>query len=124
MDESRRRQAENELYFRSLNETIARVGEEVLEGSEAEGLRVYDFVCECHHRGCTNRVPLTIAEYERIRGESAQFVVSPSPEHVDGSVEAVVDRSTRYWIVQKLGESAAFAEAEDPRHRRAAEGPL
>jgi hypothetical protein len=115
MDESRRRQAENELFFRSLNETIEHVGAEVFESSEAEGAHVYDFVCECHDRDCVDRVALTVNEYERIRSESTQFVVAPADVHVDPAVEVVVDRSTRYWIVRKLGEAGRLAEAEDPR---------
>ena len=113
MDESRRRQAENELYFRSLNERIEQVAEETFE--ESPGAHVHDFVCECQNRECAERVALTTSEYERIRAVSTQFLVAPAQEHVDGGLEAVVDRSSRYWIVQKLGDAAELAETEDPR---------
>lgn len=115
MDEIRRRRAENELFFRSLNDRIEQVGEEAFPSSDERGRRAYDFVCECHDASCTERFAMTVAEYEAIRTDATQFVVAPSEEHVDHAIEKVVDRAARYWIVRKLGEAAEWAEAADGR---------
>jgi hypothetical protein len=114
MDEQRRRQAENELFFRSINERIEDVGADLFEG-EVEGPRVHDFVCECRDTACVARIPLTIAEYEAVRSDGRRFLVAPGAGHVEPAVERVVDRSSRYWVVEKTDEAGAVAEAEDPR---------
>lgn len=113
MDERRRRQAENETLFRNVNERI----EELVAGAfdRREGIEAWDFVCECHDTGCTERLAMTIAEYEAVRAEGARFVVAPSPEHVDLRIEHVVDMSSRYWVVEKVGEPGEIAEEDDPR---------
>lgn len=110
MDE---RRVHNELFFRTLNESIERVGEEVFGDSEAQGAHPYDFVCECHVAQCRERVPLTVPEYEHIRGDSRQFVVFPASEHVDPTNEEIVDQSSRYWVVRKTGEAGRIAAADD-----------
>jgi hypothetical protein len=113
MDARRRRQAENEMLFRSINERIEDLSEEFLD--RGEGGRAYDFVCECQNTECTVQVALTVAEYEAVRESGRQFIVAPSPDHVDMAIENVVDMSTRYWVVEKTDESGEIAEADDPR---------
>jgi hypothetical protein len=112
MDDPRSRQAKNEMLFRSMNERIENLSEE-LAGREGE--RAYDFVCECHDTSCTAPVALTISEYEGVRQSGRQFVVAPSPDHVDMTIENVIDMSTRYWIVEKTDESGDLADAGNPR---------
>ena len=113
MDERRERQAKNEIVFRSINERIEDLGEELL--GQERGERPYDFVCECHNTECTERIVLTVAEYEAVRESGRRFVVAPSPEHVNMTIENVIDMSSRYWVVEKTDESGEIAEAADPR---------
>ena len=113
VDARREREAKNEVLFRSINERIEDLGEQWLSG--AEGERAYDFVCECQNTECTEPVALTIAEYEHVRANGRRFIVAPSPDHVDTTIENVVDMSTRYWVVEKTDESGDVAEAADPR---------
>lgn len=113
MDARRERQARNENAFRSINEKIEDLGEELL--GQDRGERPYDFVCECHDVECTERVVLTVSEYEAVRDSGRRFVVAPSPEHVDMAIENVVDMSSRYWVVEKTDEAGEVAEAADPR---------
>jgi hypothetical protein len=113
VDDRRERQAKNEMLFRRINEQIEDLGESWL-GQES-GERAYDFVCECQDTECTERIALTVAEYESIRASGRRFVVVPSAEHVDMTIENVVDMSSRYWVVEKTDESGDLAEAEDPR---------
>jgi hypothetical protein len=114
MDGRSERQARNEALFRSVNERIEELVDQTLE-HHTEGASVWDFVCECHDRDCAERIPLTRTEYEAIRSDGRHFVVAPSPEHVDTSIESVVDMSTRYWVVEKIGEPGEYAEETDPR---------
>ena len=64
---------------------------------------------------CLEQIPLTVAEYEAVRADGTHFVVAPSSEHVDLSIERVVDMSARYWVVEKIDEVGDLAEADDPR---------
>lgn len=114
VDERHRRQTENELLFRSVNERIEELAETIAGGAPA-GAEAWDFVCECQDKGCTERVALTVAEYEAVRAFGDRFVVAPGDAHVAPEIERVVDKSTRYWVVAKLGEPGELADAEDPR---------
>jgi hypothetical protein len=113
VNERDRRFAENEMMFRSVNENIEAVGEELL--GESPEAKVWDFLCECHDVECGAHVPMTPPEYEAVRASGRRFVVAPSDEHVNTEVERVVDRSTRYWVVEKVGEAGEIAEESDPR---------
>jgi hypothetical protein len=114
MESRRRRQAENEMVFRSINEQIEGLGVELFD-RDGEQTKAWDFVCECHHNDCVERMALTAVEYEAVRASGKRFIVAPSPEHVDMEIENVVDMSARYWIVEKTDESGELAEAGDPR---------
>src|SRR3954465_14602462 len=114
MDSRRERQAQNEALFRTVHERVEEVGDGTLE-RPTEGAAVWDFVCECEDREWAQRIPLTRAEYEAIRSDGRRFVVAPGPDHGDTSIENVVDMSTRYWVVEKIGEPGEFAEDHDPR---------
>ena len=111
MDERGRRKAANESVFREVNERI-----EELRGAFAiatdEPLQI---VCECDRLDCTQRFGVPVSAYERVRAESACFLVIPG--HVDPEVENIVDSGGGYVIVRKRrGEPAEIAEQTDPRN--------
>jgi hypothetical protein len=66
-----RRRERNQQLFRGVNERIRdlSVGFERLT---AEGI---DFLCECADQSCTDRITLTLAEYERIPRTGDYFLV-------------------------------------------------
>jgi hypothetical protein len=74
------------------------------------------FVCECFQAGCSAVIELTPGEYRAVRAHSARFLVVPDAVHVDASLERILERSERYWVVEKQGRAATTAEdlAEDP----------
>jgi hypothetical protein len=114
MDENRRRRraADNEALFRSINERI-----EVLnEAFDSFGYG--EWTCECPDVQCIQTIRMTTAEYEAVRAHPARFAVAPSEAHVRPEVEAVVVRSERYWVVEKHGEAADLAAELDERHDR------
>ena len=100
--------AENEALFRAVNE---RLRERAPRKVEPEG-RVA-FLCECAEVECRERIALTIADYERVRGDPTQFVVRSG--HVLPEIEHVVAAVDDYAIVRKRGDAAAVAEELDPR---------
>lgn len=101
--ERERRLAENENLFRRINEQV----EELAAGGAAE------FLCECADAECTDRVELTIAEYEDVRAAPARFVLRAG--HERPAVETVLDQGNGYVIVEKRGEAGDVAADDDPR---------
>ena len=99
----------NEAVFREFNERIEEV-------AKTFDLRQLDLVCECGIVDCTDRISMSIAEYEELRSEPHQFAVVPGPEIPD--VETVVASKRGYDVVAKRqGGPAALAEETDPRSR-------
>ena len=100
------RLAENESFFREVNERIG----DVASTSESGMIR---FVCECGDPGCNERVSMTQEEYEGIRANSTRFVVRAG--HVIPDVESIVLVTERYTVVEKYGDAADVADENDPR---------
>jgi len=99
------RLAANEDLFRHVNERIA----ELTDKWSGE----LDLVCECADSQCTQRIVLTLEEYEQLRQHPHRFAVLPGHEIPD--VEDVVDRNHRFLIVEKHIETHAQMEESDPR---------
>ena len=100
------RAARNEALFREVNERIRDVSAR-FEVSHGE------FVCECSDGGCTQTLTMTLDEYEAVRSRGDRFAVVAG--HEDLAIERVVERKDRFTVVEKIGESAAIAERENPR---------
>jgi hypothetical protein len=109
VDERGRRLGENEVVFREVNERLRELGESFSLVSD-----VAEFVCECAKRSCTERVQLTLPEYEHVRSDPKWFVVISGHEELD--YERVIEQTDTYSIVEKLpGGPAGVAINEDPR---------
>ena len=100
--------AKNESLFREVNERI----EEAARRAELLDMEA-GFVCECAELSCTERLPITLVDYERARSDPTWFVVLPGHERPD--VERIVHSLGGCLIVEKLGEAGREAEARDPR---------
>ena len=101
------RLAENEAWFRSLNENIEGIASTLGDDTP------YEFICECSASSCLERISLTIGQYEDVRQEGAHFLVVPGHENLE--VERVVAVGDGYLVVEKLGIAGAVARSEDPR---------
>jgi hypothetical protein len=101
---SKDRFARNEAIFREVNERVADV-----VNSEA---RMTNFLCECGNLDCIEEIPLTDAEYAKLRSNAATFAVVPG--HALEDVETVIEETDRFYIVEKHPREAAIAEATDP----------
>ena len=104
MDARDERVANNEAVFRAVNREIERAAQEVSDGD-------LEVLCECGRDGCRGVIPLTVAEYDRVHGETDRFVVLPGHETLE--IENIVERTDRYVVVDKFGEAEHIASGED-----------
>ena len=110
MEERLERTARNESLFREVNDRI----EELSENVEAQGIApdggLVEFHCECGRDGCTERVRMTVAEYEHVRADDDRFLVVPG--HETPEMEAVVESSNRFVVVDKLPQAEPLVGAD------------
>jgi hypothetical protein len=97
------RLAENEAFFRGINER--------LEEQTPDSAPVLIVLCECADVDCAQRLTLAHEEYEAIRAESTHFVVAHG--HADAEIEEVVHRTDRFEVVRKRGIAGVVAEELD-----------
>jgi len=108
MDQERR-VGLNEAIFRQVNEQIRSLGD---EHRAADG--TIAVICECGDAGCTDRIEVPPAEYERVRADSLLYVVAKGHEFPE--IERVVESDDGYDVVCKQAAGAAeIAEETDPR---------
>jgi hypothetical protein len=81
--------AQTELFFRAINEEIAR--------NDGHGTTL--FLCECGNSSCAERLELTAVALQHLHAENGLFVVLPGHEIPD--VETVVDRHNGYLVVRR-----------------------
>jgi len=98
--ERERRLAENEVYWRRVNE---------LDPPDPGVMNAV--FCECGRLECDVRVQMTAAEYLAARAKSTTFIVAPGHELLE--IERVVETTDRYVLVEKQGEAAADATRND-----------
>src|SRR5829696_5076799 len=93
------------------------VNERVLEVTGVVGVPIWpvSFICECGHDSCFEQVSLSREEYESVRSNPRTFFVAPSEEHFIPEAEWVLQKTERFWVVEKMGEDAAVAEKFDSR---------
>jgi hypothetical protein len=104
---SEERLARNEAFFREVNERINVVAHGF--GDDAR----YEFLCECVDLACTERVTLTLDEYEAVRADGRRFVVAR--DHAAPGIEVVVERNGDHEVVEKVGLGGEVADELDPR---------
>ena len=102
------RKAQNEVWFRELNERLeARALER--KGDELQ----FEIVCECSREECTDRIRVPYGTYEHVRQHPTYFIVVSG--HREPSIERLLSVHHGYEIVEKIGVSARVADAQDPR---------
>jgi hypothetical protein len=99
----------NEALFREVNERVAEVAQQFIEGKSP-----INFSCECGDEACAEQIAMTVGEYEAVRSEATQFAVVPGHEVPD--IERVVSRHPAYFVVEKQDSDAEkVARETDPR---------
>jgi hypothetical protein len=101
--------ARNEAVFRVGNERMAQ-WEERHEDGERER-----YLCECADPVCTEKVELTLSQYEYVRSDSSWFVVVPGHEVPD--VETVIDTHEGWNVIAKNPEVSDIVQDTDPRRQ-------
>ena len=100
------RAAKNEAVFREVNERIKELAlSQLTDHSEV--------LCECSDPNCTERLEITVGEYEAVRANGACFVAVAG--HEDPAIESLVDRTDRFVVVEKADAAADVARDLDPR---------
>lgn len=108
---SKRRLVENEAIFRLRNERIIARLDGLAKKSSQKGRQAtlppsrdatLNFYCECSDMDCRQWIKLPIDTYRAIHKKRDHFIVKPG--HEDTSIEAVVDKETHYYVVQKLSK--------------------
>jgi hypothetical protein len=106
VDPQAERAARNESLFREINERIS----EITREQQAEWTEAF---CECSRLGCTEKVEISLDEYERVRARGDRFFLAGG--HEQPEIERVLERNGRFTVVEKLGDGARVADDLDPR---------
>jgi hypothetical protein len=101
-DATKERLARNEDLFRQVNEEI-----EALAARHGDDAHRYDFLCECSDRNCTEKVSVTLAEYQHARAEPTRFIVVK--DHVVAEIEHVVEEVRDHVVIEKHGHAGVVA---------------
>jgi hypothetical protein len=104
------RLARNQTLFREINRRLAALNAGFRDVVERD---VY--ACECANVSCIQHVHVSQAEYAAVRRDARRFFVAPAEEHVFPEVEIVVDKTDRYWVVEKQGVAAELTAPERSR---------
>ncbi|SRR6266567_7042349 len=110
VDLRRTRAAKNQSIFRAVNQRI----EEISEGFDLAA-EMLDFVRECMHESCHERLKLTRGEYEAVRRVPTHLALKPGHE-IAGRGD-IVESNDRFIVVAKLGVAGQTAMKLDPRSR-------
>jgi hypothetical protein len=102
------RAAKNQSLFREVNERVDNIAKSF--NLDRDQL---DFICECAHTDCLQRLQMSMTEYAALRRVSTHFGVADGHEIPD--VENVVERTARYIVVAKIGVGGELAQKLDPR---------
>jgi hypothetical protein len=112
-----RRQIENEMIFRRINE---KVGDDLgaldamhIEDGNIQLIRDEDlmlrFKCECSDENCIVRIPMLLSEYQTIHTDRDTFVVLPN--HQVDPIERVIKETLKYHIVKKNNSTPEPSDA-------------
>jgi hypothetical protein len=107
LSHAERRQIENEMIFRRVNE---KVGDDLgaldamhIEDGHAQLIRnpnlKLEFNCECSDENCTDRIPMLLDEYQEIHRNRDTFIVIPN--HQVDPIEKVIRQGNGYNVVKK-----------------------
>ena len=109
---SERRQIENEMIFRRVNE---KVGDDLgsLDAMHIEDddlhlvwddANTLNFKCECSDENCDQRIPIKLSLYKKIHENRRNFIIRPNHQVED--IEKVILSEKDYSVVQKNNSTA------------------
>jgi hypothetical protein len=89
----------NEVLTRDLNEEIAEKSKEFGGEGVAAPDEPTEFLCACGRSDCSEKLALTLEEFERVHSRNDRFAVVPG--HQVSEVDTVVERNDGYLVVEK-----------------------
>lgn len=107
-----RRQIENEMIFRRLNEKIGdqleALDSQLIEHNHPEFIQdknmVMHFRCECSDENCNARIPIQLGEYQAIHEDRSAFIIKH--DHQVEAIEEIIQRKDTYSVVKKHNSTA------------------
>lgn len=107
-----RKQIENEMLFRRVNEKVGDDLDYLDELHIADGnphlVRNDDlllkFKCECSDENCDVRIPMRLSQYKKIHEDRSTFVIRPN--HEVKPIEKVIEVGDTYSVVRKNNVTA------------------
>jgi hypothetical protein len=109
---SERRQIENEMIFRRLNEVVG----DNIEGLDSMHIEddnphllwddaiLLNFKCECSDENCDKRIPVKLSVYKKIHENRDAFIVKL--KHQVEDIEKVILSEDNYSVVEKNNSTA------------------
>ena len=96
-----------QTLFRQVNERVLEVN-----GPLGPTARLADFVCECRDPECSERLTLSVEQFEAVRSRADRHMVRPG--HVEPGLERTVEVHKGFLVVEPvrtppLAESQAAA---------------
>ncbi|MEO7364376.1 MAG: hypothetical protein ABIV43_02610 [Candidatus Saccharimonadales bacterium] len=107
MPAAERRQIENEMIFRRVNEKVG-IGLDKIDANNVEDgnpslVRTddlsLDFYCECSDELCEARITIMLSEYQKMHLDRSSFIVKLG--HQDDAIEDVIQTTATYTVVNK-----------------------
>ena len=111
MDAKQEQLARNEVVFREVNERIGEVTDALVYGED--GTLLAEFVCECGRSDCTDKIEMTLIQYEQVRSDPTRFAVLRGHENIEAV--RIVETHAAFLVVEKLEEAGEIAVEHDPR---------
>lgn len=112
LPDAERRQIENEMIFRRINEKVG-LDLDLLDAQHTkdghfdlirdENLQIH-FKCECSDENCSVRIPMLLTEYREIHLDRDTFIVLP--HHQVDPIEKVILKTEHYNVVKKNNSTA------------------
>lgn len=102
-----RRQIENEMIFRRVNEKVGdainKLDAELIEDGKPELMSNGDFLlhfrCECSDEECDARIPIKLSDYQEIHKNRDAFIIKL--KHQVDEIEKIILTRDTYSVVEK-----------------------
>lgn len=109
---SERRQVENEMIFRRVNEKVGdgldTVDAEHIENNDLDLMWddavLLNFKCECSDEDCDKRIPVKLSVYKKIHENRDAFIIKL--KHQVKEIEKVILTEDNYSVVEKNNSTA------------------
>lgn len=93
-----------QTLFRQVNERVLEVN-----GSLGPTARLADFVCECRDPECSERLTLSVAQFDDVRRHAGRHIVRPG--HVEPGRERTVEVHKGFVVVEPV-RTAPLVESQ------------